>query len=120
MTGRNAGMRDGVKPSALGRRSGSEIGGRARLVPPVQAHNPSAWRHRLVVALAALAGCGIAGYLALYQWGVDSRVWEPFFGSGSDAILHSHLAEALPVPDAALGVAAYLSEAVAVLVAGRT
>ncbi|HEY5086218.1 MAG TPA: vitamin K epoxide reductase family protein [Gemmatimonadaceae bacterium] len=59
-----------------------------------------------------LAGCAIAAYLALYQLDIVATVWEPLFGDGSRIILHSTLARALPIPDAALGALGYLAEAV--------
>ena len=47
----------------------------------------------------ALIGCGIAVYLALYQLGVLTSVWKPFFGSGSRDVLHSKIAQSLPALD---------------------
>jgi hypothetical protein len=47
----------------------------------------------------ALIGCGIAVYLALYQLGVLTSVWEPFFGSGSRDVLHSKIAQSLSALD---------------------
>jgi uncharacterized membrane protein len=65
------------------------------------------------VAIAlALAGLGIATYLALYQFGVVSTVWEPFFGDGSERVLHSSIERLLPVPDATLGMFAYVVDIV--------
>jgi uncharacterized membrane protein len=58
-------------------------------------------------------------YLALYQWEVLARVWEPFFGEGSRVILTSSVSHLLPVPDAALGAFGYLLDAVAGLIGGR-
>jgi hypothetical protein len=82
--------------------------------------SPSAWSKRLPVLATAVAGCGIAVYLTLYQVGVVSHVWEPFFGEGSRNILkESAVARDLPVPDAALGALAYLTEAVLELVGGE-
>jgi uncharacterized membrane protein len=45
-------------------------------------------------------------------------VWEPFFGDGSRRVLTSSLSQALPVPDASLGAAAYLTEAVLEAIGG--
>ncbi len=81
--------------------------------------SPSAWSARLPAAALAICGAAIAGYLALYQTGTISTVWEPLFGDGSRRVLESSLAAALPLPDAALGAAAYVLEA-ALLLAGGT
>jgi uncharacterized membrane protein len=80
--------------------------------PPGWVHNPSAWSHRLWVVGLALIGVGIALYLTLYQAGLIQQVWEPFSGDGSAIVLHSWVSRTLPVPDATLGVLAYLVEAV--------
>lgn len=65
--------------------------------------NPSAWSQRLPIVGLALVGFGIATYLALFQWKLIGRVWEPFFGAGSEVILSSSVSRILPIPDAALG-----------------
>jgi uncharacterized membrane protein len=89
-----------------------------RVAPP--ADSPSSFRHRGVVAVLAVAGGCISVYLALYQWDVVSRVWDPIFGSKSSSdVLTSALSRALPVPDAALGAAAYAAEVVLTLAGGR-
>jgi hypothetical protein len=84
-------------------------------------HNPSHWSHRLPVMALSLVGCGIALYLALYQWHVIDRVFEPFFGEGSRRILRqSWIAHWLPVPDALLGAIAYAAEAILAAIGGST
>ena len=87
--------------------------------PPGWAYNPSDWSQRLPIIALALAEFGIATYLALYQWGVLARVWEPFFGDGSRVILNSSISHLLPVPDAALGAFGYLLDAVTGVIGGR-
>jgi uncharacterized membrane protein len=87
--------------------------------PPGWDYNPSDWCQRLPIIALALAGFGIATYLALYQWGVLARVWEPFFGDGSRVILNSSISHLLPVPDAALGAFGYLLDAVTGTIGGR-
>jgi uncharacterized membrane protein len=82
----------------------------------VPARGPSAYTHRLPVALLATAGLVIAGYLSLFELGVLHGVWDPVFGSGSREVLTSTLATSLPVPDAVLGVLAYLGEAALALI----
>jgi uncharacterized membrane protein len=79
--------------------------------------NPSAWPKRLPVLATAVLGCAIATYLSLYQTGVVGQLWEPFFGSGSrDILKESAIARYLPVPDAALGAAAYFVELILELI----
>ena len=82
-------------------------------VPPGWEYDPASWGQRLPIVALAVVGFLIAGYLALYQWGVFDTVWEPFFGRGSRKILHSWVSHVLPVPDAALGALGYLADAVA-------
>ncbi len=84
----------------------------ASFVPSSASGSPSAWAKRLPVLALALVGCGIATYLAAYQWGLLASVWDPLFGRGSARILDSWLSRRLPVPDAALGALAYLAEAI--------
>jgi uncharacterized membrane protein len=94
--------------------------GRPSEAPPGWSYNPSAWGERLPVAVLALVGFAIATYLALVQYGVVNRAWEPFFGDGSEKVLRSQISEALPVRDAALGALVYLLDAAAGLVGGRS
>jgi uncharacterized membrane protein len=87
--------------------------------PPGWSYNPSSWGQRLPLIGAAAAGFAIATYLALFQLGVAGAVWEPFFGEGSRRILTSGASRVLPVPDAALGAAGYLADAVSGAIGGR-
>jgi uncharacterized membrane protein len=81
--------------------------------PPGWTFNPSERPRRLAAFVLALIGLGIATYLTLFQVGVFSEVWEPFFGNGSRLLLkQSSIAHLLPIPDAALGAAAYFLDAV--------
>jgi uncharacterized membrane protein len=88
------------------------------MTPPGWSYNPSSWGERVPLIGVALAGFIIASYLALYQVGVIGRVWEPFFGGGSAAVLHSPVSRALPVPDAALGALGYVLDAISGVVGG--
>ena len=81
-------------------------------------YNPSAWSQRVPIALLALVGFGIAGWLTLFQVGVLPTIWEPFFGAGSRTILTSRVSHVLPIPDAALGALGYLADAVFGLIGG--
>ncbi len=54
--------------------------GHEKATPPGWSYNPSGWSQRLPIVGLALVGFGIATYLTLFQVGVLSSVWEPFFG----------------------------------------
>lgn len=86
----------------------------AQTVPSLgRAHNPSTWSRRLPVILFSLFGYLIATYLAFYQAGLLSSVWEPFFGNGSRMILkESAISRYCPVPDASLGAFLYLLDVI--------
>jgi hypothetical protein len=87
--------------------------GCGRAVPPGWDENPTAWPKRARLIAAASVGLCIASYLTLYQLGVFANVWDPFFRS--EEVLR--LLE--PLPDAALGVVAYLAEIVLSLIGGE-
>ena len=105
--------------SNSGSHSRSGMEDRTTLVPNRYSANPSRMAKR--IPLAVLAGCGalVALYLTLYQTNAIGTVWEPFFGDGSKKILDSSLATSLPVPDALLGVIAYLIEVALDLAGGE-
>jgi uncharacterized membrane protein len=95
-----------------GRAAGSRI-------PPGWQRNPSEWPARIVLICLALAGAAVAGYLTLVQVRALGAPWDPVFGSASsDRVLHSSLSRSLPVPDAGLGLLAYLADVVLNLVGG--
>jgi hypothetical protein len=83
-------------------------------VPPGWEDNPTAWAKRIRLVVLASVGLCVASYLALYQLGVLTEVWDPFFPDGSPKVLH--LLE--PLPDAVLGMLAYLAEIVLSLIGG--
>ncbi|MGI9115982.1 MAG: vitamin K epoxide reductase family protein [Chthoniobacterales bacterium] len=78
--------------------------------PPNVDFNPSKFSERGAVLLFAALGFVLASYLALYQSGILSGVWEPFFGSGSERVLHSSISRLFPVPDAWLGALGYVAD----------
>lgn len=82
-------------------------------------YNPSNWNQRLPIVAIALVAFLAATHLALYQFGVIAKPWEPFFGQGSEIILESWISKLLPVSDAALGAFSYLLDAVTGVIGGR-
>ena len=87
--------------------------------PPGWSYNPSSWPQRLPIIALAIAGFAVATYLTLFQVGLLSDVWEPFFAEGSRRILTSRVSYILPVPDASLGAFGYLLDAVTGIIGGR-
>ncbi len=82
--------------------------------------DPSRWSARLPVAGLALIGFCVSVYLAAYQVGLLPAPWDPLFGAASaERVLHSALARALPVPDAAVGALGYAVEIALDLAGGR-
>ena len=103
---------------------GPHPGSHPERIPPGWDYNPATWGQRLPIVALALVGFAIAGYLALYQYGVIGWVWDPFFSgkdgkNGSESILTSRLSFPfqslglpLPISDAALGAFAYFLDAI--------
>lgn len=88
---------------------GGESGGAE--IPPGWDYNPSSWEERLPLLALALLGVAISFYLTLFQVGAIAQMWDPLFGSASSAaVTHSPISRLLPIPDASLGVLAYLAE----------
>lgn len=81
--------------------------------------SPSSWKHRIILISMALICLLISSYLASYQLGIIANVWDPFFGEGSKAVLHSSIARALPFPDAMLGAGAYFLDIVLLSLGGN-
>jgi uncharacterized membrane protein len=80
---------------------------------------PSAWPHRVSVALLALVGCALAIYLTLFQWHLTGNVWDPVFGSrSSEVVLESAISRSLPIPDATIGAIVYAAECGLAVVGG--
>lgn len=86
--------------------------------PPGWNYNPSAWSQRIPIVILAVIGFCIAGYMALFQLGVLSTVWDPFFGDGTRRVLTSDVSHAFPVSDALLGALGYLLDAVTGIIGG--
>ncbi len=106
-------------PSPLAALTGPEI-------PPGWSYNPSAWTQRLPIILLAIVGLEISRWLAAYQLGHIDGVWEPFFAgsaadprNGTEEIITSHVSEAWPVSDAAVGGYTYALEIVTGIIGSR-
>ncbi len=81
--------------------------------PPGWSYNPSSWIRRWLGIALALLGFFISRYLAARQLGYSQHAWDPFFGNGSDSVLHSVVSRSLPISDAGFGSVAYMMEVLA-------
>ncbi len=92
-------------------------------IPEPWEYNPSKWSQRLVLCLVASIATLISIYMGLYQWGLISSVWDPFFGEQSMQVLDSDVSHKITrwilIPDAILGAIAYLGDIIFAL-AGST
>jgi type IV secretory pathway VirB3-like protein len=90
--------------------------------PPEWSYNPSQWSQRIPIVVLALIGGAAATWLALYQEGVVSTVWEPFFGDGTRRIVlesgFSQMFQSWPIGDAGIGALGYLADAVTGVIGG--
>jgi len=96
------------------------------VTPPGWSYNPSSWSQRLPIILLAIVGLEVSRYLAAYQLGHVDGVWEPFFAgspadpqNGTEEIITSHVSEAWPVSDAAVGGYTYALEILTGIVGSR-
>lgn len=94
--------------------------------PPGWTYNPSSWTQRLPIILLAVVGLQVSRYLAAYQLGHVEGVWEPFFAgsaadpqNGTEEIITSHVSEAWPVSDAAVGGYTYVLEILTGIIGSR-
>ncbi len=93
------------------------------VIPEPWAYNPSRWGERVVIALVAAIAAVISGYMGLFQVGLIATLWDPIFGAQSEEVLTSNISHFLSrvfqVPDAIMGMLAYLADIILVL-AGST
>lgn len=88
-------------------------------VPPGWTYNPSSWHQRAPIIALAAAGWFLSRALAAVQLGHVEAAWEPFFGPGTQRVLHSEVSRAWPVSDAGLGALAYTFEVLMGFMGGK-
>ena len=88
-------------------------------IPGGWSYNPSAWGQRLPIISLAFIGFLLARYLAAFQLGHIPRVWDPFFGTGTETILKSDISKAFPVSDAGLGALSYYLDMISAAIGER-
>ena len=79
-------------------------------VPLGWSYNPSTWLQRAPILTLALLSFFLARYMAAFQLGHTSWVWDPIFGDGTVRVLGSDLSKSFPISDAGLGAFTYLIE----------
>ena len=79
-------------------------------IPPGWSYNPSTWLQRAPIILLALVGFLSSRYMAAYQLGHITSVWDPFFGDGTRRVLDSDISKMFPISDAGLGALSYVLE----------
>jgi hypothetical protein len=89
-------------------------------IPPGWTYNPSTWHQRAPMIALAFIGWLFSRYLAAFQLGYITTVWEPFFGDGTRRVLTSDISKMWPVSDAGLGAAAYTFEFLMAWMGGTT
>lgn len=72
--------------------------------------NPSSWTARIITVVFALMCWFFSRYMAAYQLGYISHIWDPFFLDGTQKVLNSNVSHAFPVSDAGLGAFGYTLE----------
>lgn len=89
-------------------------------VPPGWTYNPSSWPQRAPLIALGFAAWLISRYLAAYQLGYVSNIWDPFFRPGTAAVLDSRVSRSWPISDAGLGAASYTFEVLMGLMGGTS
>lgn len=79
-------------------------------VPTGWSYNPSSWMQRAPMILLALVGFLASRYMAAYQLGHITSIYDPFFGDGTMRVLTSDVSKMFPISDAGLGALSYMLE----------
>ncbi len=89
-------------------------------IPVGWSYNPSSWAQRLPVIQLGIIGMFISRYLAAYQLGYISTVWDPVFGNETKEVITSTISSYFPIADAGLGCFAYTIEVLLGLKGGKS
>ncbi|HJS79417.1 MAG TPA: NAD-dependent epimerase/dehydratase family protein [Vitreimonas sp.] len=79
--------------------------------PAGWSYSPSTYVQRVPIVALAFVGFLIARYLTSFQLGHIPAAWDPAFGNGTEVVITSWASHAWPIPDAGVGAATYLVEA---------
>jgi hypothetical protein len=80
--------------------------------PQGWSYNPSSWPQRWIMIATGFAGWLVSRYLAAFQLGYITWVWDPLFGfsTGTRPVLNSNMSHMWPISDAGLGAISYTFE----------
>jgi hypothetical protein len=79
-------------------------------IPTGWSYNPSSWNQRLPIILMAFLAWMSARYMAAYQLGYITKIWDPIFVDGTQKVVTSPLSKSFPLSDAGLGALVYTFE----------
>jgi nucleoside-diphosphate-sugar epimerase len=79
--------------------------------PAGWSYSPSTYVQRVPIVALAFLGFLISRYLTAFQLGHVPAAWDPAFGAGTETVITSWASKAWLIPDAGLGAATYLLEA---------
>ncbi|MBI3649843.1 MAG: SPW repeat protein [Acidobacteria bacterium] len=79
-------------------------------VPVGWSYNPSSWLQRAPIILLGVIGFLASRYMAAYQLGHITSIYDPFFGDGTRRVLESEVSKMFPISDAGLGALSYMLE----------
>lgn len=79
-------------------------------IPRGWSYNPSSWNQRIPIGALAFICWLSARYMAAFQLGYISTMWDPIFENGTYKVITSDLSKSFPVSDAGLGAFAYSIE----------
>lgn len=79
--------------------------------PKGWSYNPSSWKHRIPTVGLAMICWFLARYMATYQLGYITQIWDPFFSDGTLKVITSNISKSFPISDAGLGALFYTLEA---------
>lgn len=81
-------------------------------IPSGWSYNPSSWSHRIPVTFLAILCWCFSRYMAAFQLGYLTEVWDPFFEKGTFQVITSSISKSFPISDAGLGAVCYTLEAI--------
>lgn len=80
------------------------------IFPKGWSYNPSGWLHRIPTVALAMLCWFFSRYMAAFQLGYITQIWDPFFVDGTFRVITSNISQSFPVSDAGMGALCYSLE----------